>query len=281
MRNFINIISEGSHCQVQEQDIEGDLCPACGMHKEWHRGLDPETMARSRQYAADNEARGQAAVARANSPLKENFTDDPALNRRIELALQEVSDGQDKETAQWFQDGLEIIHDAGSDGVTSGDWAKRMKALHPEMSAANLTQLMNVILKQFDYCVSRQPTADGKALYQFKRPNTQDGDVDPALRAAAGMQIEVTQHIINMMKAMGRFTPEAVAEQVAAHLGAQGPMAEMLVHHVLDQLQSQITTNDDGTYTFNEPVKKTTADHIQKFRDMLTQPRPPETEQTR
>ena len=54
MRNLINIINEANHCNTKFDDIDGDICPDCGMHKEWHRGLDAETMARSRKYGKES-----------------------------------------------------------------------------------------------------------------------------------------------------------------------------------------------------------------------------------
>jgi hypothetical protein len=59
MRKYIDIISESNHCSVKFDDIEDDTCSECGMHKEWHRGLDAETMERSAKYARDVEARGK------------------------------------------------------------------------------------------------------------------------------------------------------------------------------------------------------------------------------
>lgn len=212
--------------------------------------------------------------------INENYTTtDPVLYDRIEKAIVALPTMEER---QMVQDALEVICQAGPTGITSNAWARKMKDMHPSMGKDEMVLVMRAVVSHFKFCVSRTNREDETIVYQWVAP-MQAGEEEPVaeptpepldmndpLTAAAHMQITLTSHVFDIMKAMGRFDPDDVAAQVAEQTGAELPIARMIVQHVIDQLRSQIKFNpEDGTYTHEEPRQDTVADHLAKFRSML------------
>lgn len=213
--------------------------------------------------------------------INEAVGDDIAMNNRINAVLETLPE----EDRQMVLYGIDLIKDAGPTGMSGGEWGAQMRNLYfsdpvqtgsptkrdvTSFSAEYLGRIMRTILNDFGFCVRRE-----NGYYVWSTPSADDSDVDPNLRAVAGLQIEIVYRVLDEMKRMGRFTQRDIM-MILATMGLDPAMARTFAEHILQQFQSSIVADGDG-YRFIEKAKPTAADHMNRWRDLAARGGDPDT----
>lgn len=90
--------------------------------------------------------------------------------------------------------------------------------------------------------------------------------------AAARANISATFAMMEMIRELGTFSERDILTRLAAR-GLPPFVARQFFHHVIDGMVGKTVTERDGIYTYREDEPKTIADHMQGFRDLLSNPR--------
>lgn len=180
--------------------------------------------------------------------LTETITDDSNLNSRIESGLNSVS----AEDRAGILDALEILYNS-AEPISARAWADQVKALHPEQDpAVILTQTRRL----FPWLAQR--TADN--LYKWNVVN----ELDPTY-SAIHSQITLTDIAKELMKTMGTFTLDELANRVSQQMGVPVSAIRGWVQHLLQTMPAKIT-QANGQYTYSDAPGPTRASNIDLMR---------------
>lgn len=197
--------------------------------------------------------------------VSESVSNDLVLNQEIEAKLAESVPSQEDRTK--VLDGLEIVHEAGPNGVTTAEWIARMKTMWP-VNNEELKRIATLMTGLFgsngNNLIKTNKSATGNS-WTFVYPNHNDAEVDMSSPHAqmAKAQIHYTGFAQQLMRAAGTFTPSEIATRLAAGAGMPAEMAGPFVDHIISSSAAMVKPNGDGTYSWKEPAKKTGLSFLQ------------------
>jgi hypothetical protein len=222
--------------------------------------------------------------------LVEHMADSEALNHEIISVLARF----DKAHQSLIVSGLEMIKDAGPEGITVADWIQRMKSIYGgahaampsymkssqqrELSRDELQKTFQDMGLNFKFCLRKEPIegAPGKFRWFWNeeapaprgRVDDDLADVPQEVKDGAAMQVQLTSMITDKMKQAGTFTAAAITAEISRQTGMQPQMVGMLVQHTIDALRSNVQSLGGGSYRWAEAQKKKFSDYIGAWKDM-------------
>lgn len=202
--------------------------------------------------------------------LNESFTDDPDVNAAIEQRLAKQEPG----TQHHWMDVLEIIYDAGRQGISGEEIAQRVAALYPDFGST-LTEMLQAIAHRFDNVVDRQ---GDRFVWRYPAANDMDIDneVDAATRAAVGSQVNMASEAIALMRFLtqthGSFTERNLAQLLTRRSRMPTEMAQQYADHIIGHFQSMLTRVGDG-YAMREEEPESREKTMDFLRDLAKNPK--------
>jgi hypothetical protein len=189
--------------------------------------------------------------------IVESITDSDTLNHEIEEKLAHFQ----SEDRTKILDGMEIVHNAGATGVNIKSWSQNMRVIWAQMPKDELQRIFKLMTGTFGDLIHRGE--DG--VYRFAMPMVaahqphDHGEVDMTdpMAQLASAQIHYTGFAHQLMRTLGNFTPEEITHRLAAGTGMPEQIAGQFVDHCITMSAATVKPNGDGTYHWQEPVKKT------------------------
>jgi hypothetical protein len=170
--------------------------------------------------------------------LMETVADEPEVNAEIERRLNSVP----REMRTLILDALEVLKDAGPQGLAPIDWAKQVRNIHGDTSI-QMKPILSLIVKEFpNVVVKLQPK-----VYAWRVLKASRGvdNFDERTTEALHQQVELTSIVLDLMRRMDSFTAKSLATVISGNSRIQPDVALRLVNHYLETFSSMLIKNGD------------------------------------
>lgn len=181
--------------------------------------------------------------------LVESITDDFAVNAEIEQGMSQFAHGNQI----MIRDGLEVIYNAGAEGISVSDWMSHMLTMYPGQKD-NCQDMFRLMVKGFPQFIKH--TGDKYVFHAMTAQAETPVDDQSFEGRAAADQIRLVGRILEICKQLGRFTAHDVLNAIAAVTAYSPAMLRAVVDHVLESNSGVIKPEGQGYYRFAEPVAK-------------------------
>ena len=202
--------------------------------------------------------------------LNESFTDDPDVNAAIEQRVAKQEPG----TQHQWMDVLEIIYDAGRQGISAEDIAQRVAAMYPDFGTT-LKDMLMAIPHRFDNVVAQQ---GDRFVWKYPAANDMDIDneVDAQTQAAVGAQVNMASEAIALMRFLtqthGSFSERNLAQLLTRRSRMPPEMAAEYAAHIIGHFQSMLTRVGDG-YAMREEEPESNERTMDFLRNLANNPK--------
>lgn len=181
--------------------------------------------------------------------LVESITNDFAVNAEIEQGLKQFAHGNQT----MIRDGLEVIYNAGAEGISVSDWMSHMLTMYPG-EKDNLKDMFRLMVNGFPQFIKH--TGEKYVFHAMTAQADAPVDDQSPLGRAAADQIRLTGRILEICKQLGRFTAHDVLNAIAAVTAYSPAILRELVDHVLNSNSGVIKLEGQGIYRYEEPMAK-------------------------
>jgi hypothetical protein len=188
-----------------------------------------------------------------NSIINEAISNNPNINAQIEKVLNKFSHIDQTH----ILDALEILQDAGTNGVSPAQWAETMKKLYPGNDFSVMDTLKNTV-KQFPFCVKRT----GEKNYVW------DDTIRPEVKDAVSSQVKMTYAGLELMKQLGTFTIDELATKLATRFQMPVELANKFADHLVHSTGSN-SVAEIGDGKFRVIQDKPVNDYSDQIADIL------------
>lgn len=202
--------------------------------------------------------------------LTESIADDPVINQEIERRLDSLPDA----TRGPALDALELLKDAGPNGLLLQVWADKIRELH---DLDTMGMLLKTVVQTFPNVVSK--VARGHYVWTIAR-SSDDEVIDADQQAALGSQVALTSRAFaHMRRHPGPFTADWLAGALSNGLEPVPlAVARPFVDHLLTQFASMLLRHQGpggDTYTLKPETPQTRDATMAQFRDLAAKPPTP------
>lgn len=163
-------------------------------------------------------------------------------------------------------DALDILHDAGDNGLTGPEWKNRIAAIHPNLPQGIMAKIANA-LKGIRIGRGGHGFVWEIGTAQPEQATTPDED-DAQFKMQAGFT-KAAGIIMNTARRADYVTIGGLARNLSREMGMPLDIAAALVGQTISNNPQMFTKVDDQNYKFNDPIKRT-PDAMTTFRSIAS-----------
>ena len=201
----------------------------------------------------------------AGLPINESIADDPEDNEMIEHIFNDA--GLTDVDKSKYLDALEVLQNAGKNGLAPPAWVAAYKAIRNEADAKDI-----VIAAARLFNDKFLEKANGIYYYDHFSPNYELDGVDPATRQAVTSHVDLTYDLLAACRDMDTVSIRSLSRFVMNRMhGVDPTIAQQVALQFLDAHRGMFTPIGEGNYEVNDSEKKKprgTTDYSAMFRDI-------------